>query len=251
MSNRSTGISFSILVHVMILLFFFGLPLSKPDKNTTLSLDFTITNGNDSEGLPGRTGARQEHRHRSSGLKHGGKAGNQEAGLTGIPGTSPLPGEPGSMVLTESQGRVSVQGISLSPGGESTHDREVSRGQGTGGLSGGQGAHTGSGTGVPGGPLLVNYGDGGTGGGFAFIRENIMRNVRYPERARRMGWEGRVVLSFTVNETGVVDDVKVVKSSGFASLDEGAQEGVRKTRFAKKIPARLSVILPVEYRLSN
>jgi len=84
---------------------------------------------------------------------------------------------------------------------------------------------------------------------FSFIRETIMQGITYPERARRMGWEGKVVLSFIVRENGSIDDVKVVNSSGFPVLDENARETIAKTSFRKKVPVRLYVLLPVEYKL--
>jgi protein TonB len=64
-----------------------------------------------------------------------------------------------------------------------------------------------------------------------------------------MGWEGKVVLSFIVRENGSIDDVKVIASSGFPVLDENASETIARTSFRKKVPVRLYVLLPVEYRL--
>lgn len=84
---------------------------------------------------------------------------------------------------------------------------------------------------------------------FSFIRETIMQGIAYPERARRMGWEGKVILSFVVRENGSIEDVKVVTSSGFSILDENARDTIVKTNFKKKVPVRLYVLLPVEYRL--
>ena len=64
-----------------------------------------------------------------------------------------------------------------------------------------------------------------------------------------MGWEGKVVLSFVVHENGSVDEVKVVASSGFPLLDDNARETIARTSFRKKVPVRLYVLLPVEYKL--
>jgi protein TonB len=64
-----------------------------------------------------------------------------------------------------------------------------------------------------------------------------------------MGWEGMVTLSFTVLENGSIDDVKVVNSSGFPILDENARNTIAKTNLKRKVPVRLYVLLPVEYRL--
>ena len=84
---------------------------------------------------------------------------------------------------------------------------------------------------------------------FSFIRETILHGISYPERARRMGWEGRVIVSFIVRENGSIDEVKVITSSGFPVLDENARETIARTNFRKKVPVRLYVLLPVEYKL--
>jgi TonB family protein len=84
---------------------------------------------------------------------------------------------------------------------------------------------------------------------FSFIRDTIMQGIVYPEHARRRGWEGKVVLSFTVRENGSIDDIKVVTSSGFPVLDENARGTIARTSFRKKVPVRLYVLLPVEYKL--
>lgn len=102
-----------------------------------------------------------------------------------------------------------------------------------------------------GGTKTLNYGrpGGADERHFSFIREAIMRGVIYPERARRMGWEGRVVLSFMVHENGSIYDVRIVASSGFSVLDENARKTVAKTNLRKPVPVRLYVLLPVEYKL--
>lgn len=105
--------------------------------------------------------------------------------------------------------------------------------------------------GGPGGTKTLNYSlsGGADERHFSFIRDTIMQGIVYPERARRMGWEGKVVLSFSVRENGSVTDVKVVASSGFPVLDESARETISRTSFRKKVPVRLYVLLPVEYKL--
>jgi len=84
---------------------------------------------------------------------------------------------------------------------------------------------------------------------FSFIREIILQGILYPDRARRMGWEGKVILSFVVRESGLIDDVRVITSSGFPLLDENARGTIARTTLGKKVPVRLHVLLPVEYKL--
>ena len=57
---------------------------------------------------------------------------------------------------------------------------------------------------------------------------------KYPKRARRMGWEGTVVLDFLVDANGNVYDVKVVRSSGYPDLDQAAINALKQWKFAPK-----------------
>jgi TonB family protein len=53
----------------------------------------------------------------------------------------------------------------------------------------------------------------------------------YPLRARRMGYEGLVMLKVLVDENGRVDDLEVLDSSGYAILDKAAIASVKKWMF--------------------
>ena len=140
-----------------------------------------------------------------------------------------------SFTGSDPQGQVTVAGED-SPGGHA----------GAGATSGAGSQDTGGG-----GPKTLNYlASGGVDErNFSFIRVRIMQGIVYPERARKMGWEGKVTLSFTVLENGSIDNVKIVNSSGFSILDESARDSVAKTNLKRKVPVRLVVLLPVEYRL--
>lgn len=84
---------------------------------------------------------------------------------------------------------------------------------------------------------------------FSYIRNMIQRNLTYPKLAREMGWEGRVTVSFIVCESGYVEDIKVVSSSGFETLDKNAVEAVRRTSPFPRPPIRAELIIPITYRL--
>jgi len=53
----------------------------------------------------------------------------------------------------------------------------------------------------------------------------------YPPMARRMGEEGRVVMQVLVNDKGRAEKVEIVKSSGFARLDESAKIALLRALF--------------------
>lgn len=124
--------------------------------------------------------------------------------------------------------------------------------QSHGGFPGGtQGSGRGSGQGG-------GDGNGQGGNGIAegsrdynYIRDAIMKNIRYPEEAMKLGVEGKVVLSFIVLENGRTGSIEVVHSSGSRLLDQSAKEAVAITRIGRKVPYRVVVRLPVTYRLQG
>lgn len=66
----------------------------------------------------------------------------------------------------------------------------------------------------------------------------------YPNLSRRMGEQGKVVLSVFVLASGEAADVRVATSSGHARLDEAALQAVRRWRF---VPAKRGDT-PIDYR---
>jgi protein TonB len=108
---------------------------------------------------------------------------------------------------------------------------------------------------------LVSTGTGNAAGGgkaarirylndhFAYIRDKILKNVSYPDAARRMGWQGKVVLSFIITANGYVRDFNVIQSSGFKMLDNKAIETVKETAPFPKPPDEAYIVIPITYRL--
>jgi len=94
-------------------------------------------------------------------------------------------------------------------------------------------------------------GAGAPAGEFAWIRDAIQRAIAYPPAARRMGWEGKVVVAFLLLSDGSVRDVRVVQGSGHAALDRGAVDAVRSASPFPRSPVEAEVITPVVYRLTT
>ncbi|MDH4163582.1 MAG: energy transducer TonB [Nitrospirota bacterium] len=84
---------------------------------------------------------------------------------------------------------------------------------------------------------------------FASIRDRIMKGLKYPLLARKMGWAGRVTVSFIICEDGRIEDVRVRESSGHAVLDRGAVDTIRGLTSVPRPPVRAELIMPVVYRL--
>jgi protein TonB len=122
-------------------------------------------------------------------------------------------------------------------------------GNGGDGLSSGNG-NLGSGPGY-------GVGTGGGHGGANFVAANYVYNPKpeYPDRARREGREGQVVLRVLVDEEGRSKLVEVNRSSGSAALDQAAAQTIKRWRFS---PARFGdrpietwVRIPVDFRLTG
>lgn len=83
---------------------------------------------------------------------------------------------------------------------------------------------------------------------------NLVR-PSYPEEAKKSNIEGIVIARVLVNETGKVDSVELVKSSGSALLDNAAQEAALKSTFKPATrngqPVASWVVIPFQFILST
>ncbi len=86
---------------------------------------------------------------------------------------------------------------------------------------------------------------------FAYIRDLVAGNLRYPVLARRMGWSGRLAVEFVVQRDGTANNVRIVRSSGVPLLDSDARNTVIKSAPFPKPPVSARLVIPVEYILEN
>jgi TonB family C-terminal domain len=91
----------------------------------------------------------------------------------------------------------------------------------------------------------------------SFLRERlsvisniVQRHINYPPIARRMGWEGRVLIGFVLEPNGDIRDLKVLKSCGYEVLDKEALDAIRRShRDFPKPPVSVVIKLPINFRL--
>jgi len=91
----------------------------------------------------------------------------------------------------------------------------------------------------------------------SFLRERlsvisniVQRHINYPPIARRMGWEGKVLVSFVLEPNGNIRDLKVIKSCGYEVLDKEALDAIRRSyKDFPKPPVSVMVKLPINFRL--
>lgn len=74
---------------------------------------------------------------------------------------------------------------------------------------------------------------------------------QYPERARKKGITGQVVLSLLISATGSVQDIRVMESRPAGVFDEAAKAAVRQWRFQPATyegrPVAIRVTLPMSF----
>ncbi len=82
----------------------------------------------------------------------------------------------------------------------------------------------------------------------------LMRNLTYPDLARRVGIEGTVVVVAYVDESGTVTRTELMKGIGFG-CDESALSAVQNTAFQPGLqrgkPVKVKLKIPVRFRLYN
>jgi protein TonB len=91
----------------------------------------------------------------------------------------------------------------------------------------------------------------------SFLRERlsvisniVQRRINYPPIARRMGWEGKVLVSFVLEPNGDIRDLKLLKGSGYEVLDKEALDAIRRSyRDFPKPTVSVVVKLPISFRL--
>lgn len=81
------------------------------------------------------------------------------------------------------------------------------------------------------------------------IRDAIQSNLVYPYIARKRRTEGTALVEFRINQKGVPEDFRIVRSSGHSILDTAAKETVIK---ASPFPAAGSTIeIPITFLLKD
>lgn len=82
------------------------------------------------------------------------------------------------------------------------------------------------------------------------LRQALAQQFRYPLLARKRGWQGEVLLAFTLDSRGTIIDARIAHSSGYGALDNAAIASLIRVATIEAGPSRpLSFELPVIYRL--
>lgn len=93
-------------------------------------------------------------------------------------------------------------------------------------------------------------------GGEQALSDYLEKSIRYPEKAKDEGIQGRVIVTFVVNRDGSVSDAKIVRSSNNPLLDKEALRIIYampswKPGRLKDIAVRVQYTVPVRFRLRD
>ncbi len=86
------------------------------------------------------------------------------------------------------------------------------------------------------------------------MMQYLVDNIKYPEKVRRAGIEGKIVIRFFINTDGSLEDFAVIKSSGNDLLDAEALRVAKampdwKPALFEGKPVKLRMTLPIVFKL--
>lgn len=85
----------------------------------------------------------------------------------------------------------------------------------------------------------------------AYIIRAIKKYKKYPFNAKKMGFEGKCIVSCVYTKSGVVKDIKVKKSSGYEILDKNSIEILKLASREFKAPSQnIELHIPFNYYLN-
>jgi len=86
----------------------------------------------------------------------------------------------------------------------------------------------------------------------SLISQIIQNNITYPYIARKMGWEGKVLISFVLTKEGKVSFLIIERSSGYKVLDENAIDTIKKvSKYFPLPPLDVKIKIPISYKLHS
>lgn len=88
------------------------------------------------------------------------------------------------------------------------------------------------------------------------IQSRLSQYLSYPEFARRKGWQGIVVVSLQLNESGQFKEIRVNSSSGFDVLDNTALNALHKLNAIEvkqefKLALNTMLDIPIHFKLQG
>lgn len=189
-------------------------------------------------------------------------AASEPVGPAPTAGPPSPPTEVPAAAASAPDGGESVLAAAPGAGGEGVAASPVAGGGGEGDAGASARGSDADGAAAPGGAraggetlaLAIPGDDGGAYAGYiSLLRRRVQEALTYPAAARRRGMSGTVHLDISVEPTGRIADVLVVRSSSHEMLDAAALDAVRRLRHvpfpAGVRPRPVRVRLPVVFEL--
>lgn len=261
MNNPTKLLPISLSIHLVIiyLIYTYGNWFVHPDK--TVVVDFTILDpgGSESAGNNKKPGPSKRGNAKPDGSKNKNMFFEQRVQKLRVDPThlNPLPvrtteparPSPTAAPATTTAATAPSSSAVMSTGKSGNEATAGGSGSAHGGGSGGSGsgrgqAYSGNGAGNSSDQLRKRY----LAEQFEYIKNLIEKNIKYPARALRMGWSGKVVVSFTILENGRVSNMKIISSSGHNLLDENIMDTIKTVEPFPKPPVSALLKIPFDYR---
>ena len=262
MKDFGAGLIISVVLHLGVAALFLSLPAGTHKykhellKTVPVHLVFFAGQGREAQSLTAGAGKRAGEPRKKQGEsgRTATRAHSEPRGRGGASVSAEAPrttaGSPqGSLKSADPQGDTPIHGGAPAAGAREAAAAATSVGAGEDPFSPpGYRISGGHGTGA------VGPGRGGEGfskADLSYVRGAVHGNIRYPEKARRRGIEGRVELSFVILENGTTSDIKVVGTSTHWLLEESAKEAVARTRIRKAVPFNRRITFNVFFSLNG
>ena len=84
------------------------------------------------------------------------------------------------------------------------------------------------------------------------LRQALNRHFYYPKQARRQGWQGEVLLSFTLNKNGTISNILIAQSSEYGILDRAAIDALNRVQAIDvQLDREFSLEIPISYGITE
>ncbi len=264
MNRQTKSLLISSAIHLGIACLVIAISSSFARLDKTVIIDFTLldSKGSKSPGAENNAGYPPRDPATPKNAANRQKAFPRKIEPRTVDPTQPNPvpapvTEPARTAPTAAPVQATAQSNASSPSVSTpvTSGKEGSNGSSGSGRAGGSGgsgsghgqAASGTGTGNSADQLRKRY----LAAQFEYIKKLIEKNIKYPARALRMGWSGKILVSFTILENGRVTNTKILSSSGYDLLDENLLDTIKTVEPFPKPPVSAQLKIPIIYRLEQ
>ncbi len=89
-----------------------------------------------------------------------------------------------------------------------------------------------------------------------YLQEKLSKHFDYPRIAVNKGWQGKVLLGFQLKQNGIIENIYIAQSSGYAILDRAASKSLANIKSIPQINSGFNYTspelqLPVIYKLQE